>query len=277
MSNILLKTWLTGNEQGESLTVIHGWAMHSAVWKPIKSDLESRYSVTWIDLPGHGCNRGVKAESLQDIVELILPILEKNTHLLGWSLGGLVAQGIAMAKPEKIKSMTLVASTPRFSQTEDWRHAMSEEVLNNFALNLKEDTETTIKRFISLQFMGVKNAKELQRNLTNDIITLLPDEEALSTGLNILSAVDFRYKNKSKEEEFQIPQHWILAERDRLIPQAVINDLKLLRPDAQITLLENTGHAPFMTHPQEFMKSFTEFLAKNFTSTMTLPIDKHAR
>ncbi|MEE9445370.1 MAG: pimeloyl-ACP methyl ester esterase BioH [Cocleimonas sp.] len=258
MSNKLLKTLLTGKEQGESLIVIHGWAMHSAVWQPIKADLEACYSVTWVDLPGHGFNHDVVAESLSDIVDLILPVLEKNSHLLGWSLGGLVAQGLLQRVPEKIKSITLVACTPRFSKAEGWQYAMGEAVLKNFAINLKEDSEATIKRFIGLQFMGVKNAKELQRTLTREIVANLPNRYALSTGLDILSTADFR--SVSKENKSIPPQHWILAEKDRLVPKAVIRDLKLIRPDAQITLLENTGHAPFMTHPQEFMDSFTAFV-----------------
>jgi pimeloyl-ACP methyl ester carboxylesterase len=52
----------------------------------------------------------------------------------------------------------------------------------------------------------------------------------------------------------------MLAARDRLIPKEVINDLKLIRPDDQITLLENVGHAPFMTQPETFLESLIPFI-----------------
>jgi pimeloyl-[acyl-carrier protein] methyl ester esterase len=91
--------------------------------------------------------------------------------------------------------------------------------------------------------------------LLNDINN--PQIEALTVGLSILKHAD--YRNNSHN----VPQHWILAGRDRLIPPAVINDLKTLRPDDQITLLEDTGHALFMTHPQIFMASLIPFIENN--------------
>ncbi|KAG1694957.1 Malonyl-[acyl-carrier protein] O-methyltransferase [Nymphon striatum] len=185
-----------------------------------------------------------------------------KVHIVGWSLGGLVAQALADQEPDLVKSLTLVASTLRFSQDENkdslWSHAMSKKVLQNFSVNLKEDTEGTLKRFIALQFMGVKNAKEIQKELIQDIckIEKTPKSrgvtsESLELGLNLLTESDFRL-HKSKHQ-----QHWIFAEKDRLIPKDVINDLKSLRSDAQITLLKNAGHAPFMTHPDEFMSKTT--------------------
>jgi pimeloyl-[acyl-carrier protein] methyl ester esterase len=104
--------------------------------------------------------------------------------------------------------------------------------------------------------MGINNSKQLQRELVETILTNTPNKASLCVGLDILRTADFR---KSAQI---IPQHWILGERDRLIPQSLINDLKLIRPDAQISLLKNTGHAPFMTHPNEFMLSFSDFMSQ---------------
>ncbi|MCF6190154.1 MAG: alpha/beta fold hydrolase [Cocleimonas sp.] len=245
--------------------------MNSAVWESIRPEFESRYHVSWIDLPGHGNNQHItvnnSAHSMDKIVDYILPHIPNGAHLLGWSLGGLVIQAIAerLSKTdlEKIKSMTLVASTLRFSQTDSWPHAMSEDVLNTFSKNLNQDIEGTLKRFIALQFMGIKDSKPMQRELINTLEkwggastplsrTVIP--EALNTGLELLKHSDFRLASH------KIPMHWILAERDRLIPKEVINDLKSLRPDDQITLLENAGHAPFMTHPKAFIESVVPFI-----------------
>jgi len=245
--------------EGESLIVIHGWGMNSSVWESVRLELESQFKVSWIDLPGHGHNKGITAQSMDEIVDLILPHITDGAHLLGWSLGGLVAQALAEKtlvekKKQSFKSITLVASTPRFSQAENWENAMSLNILDNFSMSLKKDLEGTLKRFISLQFMGIKESKRLQRDLTNGIQSALPNTSALELGLQLLAQSDYRFSaNKT-------PQHWILAEKDRLIPLPVINDLKLLRPDDQISILKNSGHAPFMTHPKEFMEAFSTFV-----------------
>ena len=261
MKELSLKTITAGNPLGEPLLVIHGWAMNSTAWQVVKADLEKDYLISWVDLPGHGVNIDVRADTLEDIVDLILPEITVKTHLLGWSLGGLVAQALFNRTPELIRSLTLVASTPRFSQTKDWLNAMPVEVLNTFAKNLQADVKTTIKRFIALQFMGIRGSKQLQRNLLESILATPPGHRALLMGLNILSTADFRNTATYSRLQQSVPQHWILAGRDRLVPKSVINDLKFIHPDAQITLLENAGHAPFMTHPNEFLLSFTQFIA----------------
>ena len=175
LNKLLVKTSgldLVEDNSVKTLMLLHGWGMNSQVWEPIREAFESRYHLLWVDLPGHGFNRHIEAQSLENMVALIADVTPENTHLIGWSLGGLVAQALVERVPHKIESMTLVTSTPRFSQdvNGDWQHAMTEEVLNRFAENVKQDTEKTLKGFIALQFIGVKNAKQAQDNLINRIL-----------------------------------------------------------------------------------------------------------
>ena len=279
MAKLLVKT--SGNLDGkESLLVLHGWGMNSQAWESVRVPLESAFQVIWVDLPGHGFNHEVKARDMNEIAELIIRKMPQKCHIMAWSLGGLIAQSMAQRVPQKIKSMTLVASTPKFTQSMEnnenkWQHAMSNEVLNNFAAGLKNDSVTTLKKFVALQFMGIKDTKTIQRDLIQKIIepgkslekwrgvhlelsihndSAMPDTEALDLGLNILKHADFR------DFKSTISEHWIFGGRDRLIPVDVIKDLKSIRPDAQITLLENAGHAPFMTHPDKFIEHLMHFI-----------------
>ena len=259
--------------------MIHGWGMNSGVWESIRPALEVRYHVTWLDLPGYGKNSHISASNMDEIIDLIIPKIPNNSHIVAWSLGGLIAQAIAEKShkigQECIKSISLVASNPRFSQADDWEHAMPYQTLDDFSKKLQEDIEGTLKRFIALQFMGIKGSKEIQTVLIKTVLldveyktakkeggvlsntTNNPQIEALNLGLSILKHADYR------KTSHNTPLHWILAGRDRLIPPALINDLKLLRPDDQITLQEQTGHAPFMTHPQEFMANLIPFIENN--------------
>jgi pimeloyl-[acyl-carrier protein] methyl ester esterase len=266
----------SGNNNGESLVMIHGWGMNSGAWESVRPELEAKYFIYWIDLPGYGENIDLVANDMDEIVDLIINNIPDGSHLLGWSLGGLVAQAIAKKSREeqsdKIKSLTLVTSSPKFSQSDDWKHAISHETLNNFSQNLQDDIESTLRRFIALQFIGIKGTKQIQKLLTDEVLINTKYKtskkegggiikahknshfQALSLGLRLLKDADYR------KTLHQYPQHWILADRDRLIPPEMINDLKLLRPDDQITLLDNAGHAPFMTHPKDFLASVVPFI-----------------
>ncbi len=252
MKQLIVKT----SGQGEPLLVLHGWGMNSSVWQAVKASLQTGYAVTWVDLPGHGLNRDIEANSLDEIINLILPLIKHKTHLLGWSLGGLIAQAMVQTSPQQIRSLTLVASTPRFSRGKDWQHAMGHQVLDQFAQQLAQDLTGTMKRFVALQFMGIKKSKDLQRRLVQSILQNPTRYSALTLGLKLLKKCDFR-KNKTV-----VPQHWVLGGRDRLVPVAVKEDLQKLYPTDQISIIKDAGHAPFMTHPDEFMSLMNGFLTR---------------
>ena len=94
-----------------------------------------------------------------------------------------------------------------------------------------------------------KTNGEVQNTQSN-----IPSHEALDVGLDILKHADLRLL------ESKCPQHWIFSEYDRLIPKEVINDLISLRPNAEITLIEKAGHAPFITHSDVFLKHTLDFI-----------------
>jgi pimeloyl-[acyl-carrier protein] methyl ester esterase len=243
-----------GRTGGEPLLVLHGWGMNAFVWQMIAADLERNFQVIWLDLPGHGANHQVQANNLDEMIALILPVLTQPMHIMGWSLGGLVAQEIVHRRPDLIKRMVMVASTPKFSQTEWWQNAMSQESLDAFSKGLLKDTQGTIKRFIALQFMGIKGSQVIQRELRQAVLKNLPDKAALQVGLTLLQQLDFRDLHMKQE------QLWILGGKDRLIPVAMEDDLRLLYPNVEIERMESAGHAPFMTHPRPFIERVIHFL-----------------
>src|SRR5690606_40123305 len=55
-----------------------------------------------------------------NLCELTLAALPQRCHLIGWSLGGLVATELALRHPHRFYSVTSVASSPYFPATADW-------------------------------------------------------------------------------------------------------------------------------------------------------------
>ncbi len=243
-----------GNLENDHLLVLHGWGMNSSVWKMIAKELEQHFYVIWVDLPGYGDNLTVKANNLAEIVTLILPLIAKSSHIMAWSLGGLIAQEIVRQQPQLIQRVVMIASTPRFSQSEQWSHAMPNKLLLAFSRGLLKDLQGTIKRFIALQFMQVKDSQHIQRALRQQILANMADKNALKVGLKILQQQDFT------ELKMKHPQLWLLGGKDRLIPIEIKNDLKLIYPNAMIKEIAEAGHAPFMTHPQPFLDIVIPFL-----------------
>ena len=243
-----------GSLENDHLLVLHGWGMDSLIWKGIAKEFERHFYVIWVDLPGYGDNLTVKANDLAEIIALILPLITESSHIMGWSLGGLIAQEILRQQPQLIKRVVMIASTPSFSQSKQWSHAMPNKLLLRFSKGLLKDLQGTIKRFIALQFVQVKDSRQIQRALRKQILANMADKNALKVGLNILQHQDFTGL------KIDHPQLWLLGGKDRLVPIEIKNDLKLIHPNAIVEEIADAGHAPFITHSQQFLDLVIPFL-----------------
>jgi pimeloyl-[acyl-carrier protein] methyl ester esterase len=237
------------------INLLHGWGMNAAVFNPLVDTLSARYRVISINLPGYGGSDFGDAD-----FERHLDHLEQRLEqglLVGWSLGGLYAMGLARRSPGRFSGLLLVASNPCFVQRDGWRAAMPREMFVEFADSLAADWQATIRRFIGLQLHGADNARELIRIITT-LVTAggAPDPRALEFGLRLLSDVDMR----NELANLAIPTLAILGRRDKLVPASLGQQLALLNPSIRVECLARSAHAPFLSHEAEFTGLLDEFV-----------------
>ena len=106
-------------------------------------------------MPGYGLNyqRLPIPYNLQIVTIAVAQHIPANCILIGWSLGGLVAQQIAHSYPEKLKQMVLICSSPKFSKSADWPSIVP-KVLSFFTQQLNIDFSKTLERVLAIQAMG---------------------------------------------------------------------------------------------------------------------------
>jgi pimeloyl-[acyl-carrier protein] methyl ester esterase len=232
--------------------------MHGGVWGNLAAMLASRYRVTSIDLPGHGRST-VPAYPyvLDQLADDLAASLPRPATWLGWSLGGLVAATLALRHPAQVDKLVLVATTPRFVQAPDWRHAMSAELLEEFARELTLDYRATLRRFLGLQVGLDEAGRQLLRTLRREMFRHgEPQAAALAAGLNILRDTDLR----PVVSRLTLPALIIHGEHDRLAPPAAADYWQSHLPQARSVRIARAGHAPFWSHPVEFARALQEFL-----------------
>ena len=244
---------------GKPLVMLHGWAMHTGIWREFAQQLAVSYRVLCIDLPGHGRSQAIQSFTLHDIgTEVLRHAPLESCCWIGWSLGASVVLDIARRSPEKVNSMILLGGNPRFCGTADWP-GMDKDVMQIFAENLQLNCSDVLLRFLSLQVNKVTNAKAILKKLKAALFECpLPDSQSLSDGLELLKDVDLREVYK----QLQIPVQIIMGGEDRLVPSAVGSAMQTLRPATELLLIEKAGHIPFITHQQEVITGIRSFLQK---------------
>jgi pimeloyl-[acyl-carrier protein] methyl ester esterase len=237
--------------QGQPLVMLHGWAMHSGIWRSFAEQLAQHCQVICVDLPGHGLSEAIEPFSLENISDSLMQALPvQRFSVLGWSLGATVAIDMAARYPERVQALQLLAGNPLFVQSLDWP-GVNAEVLEAFAEQLSNDVEQTLVRFLGLQVKGLADAKILLQQIKTAVQAYpAPSLEALQAGLQILKHSDCR----EALQQLQCPVSVLMGDRDTLIPLALAESLKKLQPAIQLHLLENAGHVPFLSHPQQLLE-----------------------
>ena len=249
-----LHTEATGT--GPDLFLVHGWGLSGAIWSDLRTTLEVDYRVTTVDLPGHGRSPGGSFD-LDSASIALRDAAPPQAHWIAWSLGGQLALHVAQSAPECIASLTLVAGSPRFVHAPDWPHAVPAAVLAQFLEELQRDYHATLNRFLALQVRGSAEAGGTLRALRRQLFAHgEPDPVALAAGLAILRDTDLR----PGLTDMSLPLQFIMGERDTLIPPAAARACAARVPAAQLDLIAGAGHAPFLSHPREFLAALRPFL-----------------
>lgn len=109
---------------GPGVVLLHGVGLDRTMWSRCLPALAARHRVTLVDLRGHGDSpRAAAGVSLAELAADVAALLEGPTHVVGFSLGALVAQQLAIESPELAMSLTLVSSVA--ARSEDERAAVA--------------------------------------------------------------------------------------------------------------------------------------------------------
>ena len=132
----------------DTLLLLHAAMGSSKRWYAAVPSLCRQYRVVRMDLRGHGESQVPPPEPplsmdrlVQDVRELLDHLGCGAVHIVGNSAGGYVAQNLAMASPEHVRSLMLFGSTPglKNSQAHTWLPRVAREGLRNFLADTIDD------------------------------------------------------------------------------------------------------------------------------------------
>ncbi len=205
---------------------IHGWSFSSKIWEEFKDIPESYF----IDLPFHGNNREYAdnniIEKFSGQLCQMINSSNKETVLIGWSLGASVSVLTALKKPENLKKLILIGFSPKFM---DKKLGHNPVFVKAFMMALKIDFQDTVYNF---RKTAVGNP---YKNIP------LPEKEGSIKLLREFISLDLT----ERLEEIDIPVFLIHGKKDRIInyQASVFADEKI--KNAQL-ILTQSHHAPFL-------------------------------
>ncbi|MES2499371.1 MAG: pimeloyl-ACP methyl ester esterase BioH [Pseudomonadota bacterium] len=243
--------------QGQPLVMLHGWGMHSGVWQPLIKKLSAQYMLYLVDLPGMGNSRPIEPYHLHALADEVAQVIPGVSDVLGWSLGGLVAQRIALNQPDRIRRLILVASTPCFVNKNDWDAGIDPANFESFAAAVNSDYKATILQFLTLQCMKADDARSTLKQLRASFDARpTPTQTTLQRALQILLESDLRAEVSSIRK----PTLLIHGDRDTLAPVQAAHWMMQQLPHGFLRVMSGSAHAPFLSHSEQFIAALNQFL-----------------
>ena len=259
-----LHTEITG--RGAPLALLHGWAVNRRVFEDLAARLSPRFEVHSVDLPGHGDSAGIVCDPDPGaIAARVFDAVPDGAVWVGWSLGGMIALAGALAAPERIRALVMVASSPRFSRTHGWRHAMEAETIGRFADRLRDDYGAALWDYLALQFPGVGRNDPRVRALHEAQYAAPPARDAITAGERILLDADLREESAG----VRVPSLLVTGALDAMVLAKVAADWNAIWPELVTERIAGAAHSPFNTHPEAFIDALDRFLGARSAATAT--------
>lgn len=251
--SLAVETW---GGDGPDCILIHGWGLSKAVWAGVSHGLAVHCRLHAVDLPGHGAS-APGAPGIDAWAGRLAGTVCKPAVWIAWSLGGLVALRVAQWRPDRVRALILVDSSPRFAVADDWPWGAQESLLDGFAERLEKDFDGLLREFVALNARGAEaGSGETLRRLRDAVALAPPTLDGLRQGLDILRANDLR----AALPRVHVPTLVLNGERDRLTHPEVARCMARAMPDAEYCGVKGAAHAPFLSHPEVFQAKVVSFL-----------------
>ncbi|MFN7085134.1 MAG: pimeloyl-ACP methyl ester esterase BioH [Burkholderiales bacterium] len=231
---------------GPDLVLLHGWGMNAGIWSGVVRELAPHFRVHAVDLPGYGASAACEPYTLEHLAQRLAQRLPSPCLVCGWSLGGQLALTWAGARPQQVRRLALIATTPCFVRRDGWTHAVEAGVLRAFAQALTTDYAGTLRRFVALQAQGDDRARQVIAQLRQTLFARgEPASRVLTQGLDILLGTDLRAQLAAIAQ----PALVLHGECDALVPSAAGAHLGRMLPRARFVGMPGAAHAPFASDP----------------------------
>jgi len=243
---------IKGDAAGEVITLINGYTRSSSDFKLMAAYLlEKGFRVLLIDNRGAGKSEHEKEFSLVSIIDDILGIWEKESiqrsHVLGISMGGYIAQLLAISHPQFVSSLCLVSTSMRlksFLKARPWGTEQT-KIEEHLKIYFHEDFAQRNKFLLAA--MAKKIAEDNQSG------------EFDRKGESQQAAVKRTPDVEDGLGQVQIPTLVIHGENDQIFPLSEAQDLVAKIPHSQIKVFTQTGHLLLAEKHKEFYACVAEF------------------
>ncbi len=235
---------------GPPLLLIQGLGYARWGWEPVVERLAKSFDIILFDNRGIGGSDAppgpyTVADMASDARQVMSEADVRRAHVLGTSLGGMVAQELALTSPESVDRLVLVSTTAGGSQS----FPMPEQTVKLMA------SGATLRQFVENALAPEPDPELTERILRHREATAQPldawlAQAAAGAGFDALDRID----------KIAAPTLVLHGTEDAVVDSRNTAVLAHRIPDARVELFPGGGHLCFWEQPDRFVSVVSEFL-----------------
>ena len=243
------------DKPGVPILCLHGIGGSFASFQPQIDALSDRFRILAWNMPGYGHSPLLPDTTFATLTAAVIGLLDElgleQVHLLGHSIGGMLAQELALTEPERVASLALLATTPAFGGRDDsFRQAFLQARLAplDAGMSMAELAQGFVGRIV-----GSGAAPEVMQAAIHSMSAI--PEATYRAVLHCL--VTF---NRYAEVERLGQTACLLAgSEDNTAPARTMQKMAARMPQADFHVLEGAGHLLNLEYARECSEVLTSF------------------
>jgi len=240
---------------GEPVVLIHGGFGDRRMWDDQFEVLARDYRVLRYDHRGFGRSPAPDTtySPIRDLIRLLDRAEIDRAHIVGNSLGGALAITFAILHPERVRSLTVVASG-----ADGFRYPQSdiEAITEVIALMRGGRQEEALTKWLGNPMLAVVNTQPAVKEKVERLVR----ENAGIWTMAAWPQQPLTPPARERLGRIRIPTLVVIGDRDAASVRTFADSTARMIPGAERVVLEGTDHLPHMEQPEEFNRILKEFL-----------------
>jgi len=247
--------------QGAPLVFVSGITIDHRFWRQQVRGLQKDFQVTVFDNRDVGRTEcAVNEYEIEDMANDLIALLDhlklESVHLVGFSMGGFIAQSLSVRYPERIQSLILAGTAARVS------NRTRRIIINWLQLAASLPREQALKEMMlwtySTKFF------ENEQNMKNVLQQLLNGEHMQTLAQFERQAKAQKHSDWTEvSKQIKVPTLVLVGAEERVFSVDDARQLAMLIPDAQLYVFENQAHNLFLENPVEVNEKISAFCKKH--------------
>lgn len=251
LPDLRLNAELSGPPSGPPLVLIHALGTDLHIWDEVIPLLPPGLRILRFDLRGHGASDVPPAPYamgtlIRDAERLMDHFALKDSVILGLSIGGLIAQGLAVKRLDLIRAMILSNTAARISRPEQWQARIAAVR----ATGMESLADATMERWLGRKWRDHPALPALRKTF------LATDPEGWMGCAAAISGTDFFETTAT----LTLPTLAIAGANDGSTPPDLVRETAALIRGHRFALMRGTGHIPPVEKHAEYAALIGQFL-----------------